>query len=104
MVRVLKRLTLVLGSILIVAAGTAGADTWNAAASATTAKSYGVQVTVPGVGSGGTSTASAPPDTALFGPGGSYGVDPSIITTGPVTGNAAADPVGATASASAAVS
>ena len=86
----LKRLTLVLGSVLAVSAGSAGAGQ-DGTGTAATARAYNVIITVPGGTSGGTREVTAPPQTVAVGPGYSYGPNPSILSTGSVTASATAD-------------
>jgi Peptidase family M23 len=103
---VLKRVPLgLLSALTLLAAASAGASSWQSAASGgATAQAYGIRVVVPGQAGGATPTVSAPPDAVQFSGGFSYG-DNGIVTTG--SANASVSAVSgteATATASAEVS
>jgi murein DD-endopeptidase MepM/ murein hydrolase activator NlpD len=94
-------LSLLLGGVLLLLAGSAGADRGKQRQSGgATAHAYAIRVVVPGQAGAQLGTVSAPPDHASFGEAFSYPADGSVATTGSLTASAQSS-IGAIASASA---
>jgi murein DD-endopeptidase MepM/ murein hydrolase activator NlpD len=94
---------LALAAVVVLAGGSASAT--RSTADLTAARSFAVQVAVPGQPGGATPSVSAPPDAVGVGGSFAYPADGSVINAGSVTYSAFADPgASATSSASADIS
>jgi hypothetical protein len=91
-VTVAKRLGLssILGGVLLLAAGSAGAG-GPASAAGATARAYAIRVVVPGQAASQAGLVSAPPYRVSFGDGFTYPADGSVATTGATATSATSD-------------
>jgi murein DD-endopeptidase MepM/ murein hydrolase activator NlpD len=98
-----KLVSIVVGSLasaVLLAAGSAGAETAAPAAGAS-ARAFAIKVVVPGRPEAITAQVAAPPDAVAFGAGFAYPEDGSVLTSGSVTASASASAADTTAAASA---
>ena len=75
------RLSLLLGGVLLLAAGSAGAS-GSASTAGATARAFAIRVVVPGQSGAQAGLVSAPPYRVSFGDGFTYPADGSVATTG----------------------
>ena len=90
---------LLLGGVLLLVAGSAGAGRSSSSAGAT-ARAFAIRIVAPGQPGAQIGAVSAPPYHVSFGAGFAYPADGSVATTGSVTSSAQSD-AGASATASA---
>ena len=98
-----KLISIVVGSLasaVLLAAGSAGAET-SAPAAGASARAFAIKVVVPGRAEAITAQVAAPPDAVAFGAGFAYPEDGSVLTSGSVTASASASAADTTAAASA---
>src|SRR5438132_1499014 len=84
------RLSLLLGGVLLLAAGSAGAS-GSASTAGATARAFTIRVVVPGQSGAQTGLVSAPPDHLTLGDGFTYPADGSVATTGSTATSATSD-------------